>query len=197
MSDIKNILIVGVGGQGTILASRVLSGVAMAQGFDVKVSEIHGMSQRGGSVVTQVRFGEKVSSPIIQPGEADIILAFELLEALRWLPYLAPNGKVIVNTQEINPMPVITGAVAYPQDALDRVRAVAGQTIALNALDVAVAHGNPKGVNVVLLGVLSAMMDIEEAVWLRVVEERVPAKFLDANLAVFAAGREFFKNFNK
>ncbi len=193
MSDVKNILIVGVGGQGTILASRVLSGVAMSQGFDVKVSEIHGMSQRGGSVVTQVRFGEKVSSPIIQPGEADIILAFELLEALRWLPYLAPGGKVIVNTQEINPMPVITGAALYPQDALDRVQATAGQTIALNAFDVAVAHGNPKGVNVVLLGVLSAMMEIHEDAWLKVLKVRVPAKFLDANLAVFAAGRALFK----
>ena len=190
MTKTKNILIVGVGGQGTILASRVLSGVALSQNYDVKVSEIHGMSQRGGSVVTQVRFGEKVHSPIIQPGEADIILAFELLEALRWLPYLAPGGKVIVNTQEMLPMPVITGATTYPTDALTRIQAKAGDTVALDALAIALSHHNPKGVNVVLLGVLSTMMDISEDAWLAVLKERVPAKFLEANLAVFAAGRQ-------
>lgn len=190
MTKTKNILIVGVGGQGTILASRVLSGVALSQNYDVKVSEIHGMSQRGGSVVTQVRFGEKVHSPIIQPGEADIILAFELLEALRWLPYLAPSGKVIVNTQEMLPMPVITGAATYPTDALERIKEKAEETIALDALAIALSQHNPKGVNVVLLGVLSTMMDISEEAWLTVLKERVPAKFLESNLAVFAAGRK-------
>ncbi len=189
MASVKNILIVGVGGQGTILASRILSSVAMAQGFDVKVSEIHGMSQRGGSVVTQVRYGDRVASPIIQPGQADIILAFELLEAYRWLPYLAPEGKVIVNTQEINPMPVITGMALYPKDALDHIQQTAATTVALDALEIARAAHNPKGVNVALIGVLSTMMDIPETIWLDVLKEKVPAKFLEANLQVFQAGR--------
>ena len=191
MPKTENILIVGVGGQGTILASRVLSGVVLAAGYDVKVSEIHGMSQRGGSVITQVRFGEQVSSPIIQPGEADIILAFELLEALRALPSLAKTGEIIVNTQQMNPMPVVTGAMEYPQDALERIQEGAAATIALDALEMAMECQNPKGVNVVLLGVLSARMDIPEAIWLNVLKETVPAKFLDANLAAFAAGRAY------
>jgi len=191
MSKTTNILIVGVGGQGTILASRVLAGVVQKAGYDVKVSEIHGMSQRGGSVVTQVRFGEEVSSPIIKAGEADIILAFELLEALRWLPSLSANGEMIVNTQQMNPMPVVIGAIEYPQDALERIQKKAKTTIALDALKIAMDCNNPKGVNVVLLGVLSARTEISEEIWLDVLKTTVPAKFLDVNLAAFAAGRAY------
>ncbi len=191
MSKTTNILIVGVGGQGTILASRVLSGVVQRSGHDVKVSEIHGMSQRGGSVVTQVRFGEQVASPIIKPGEADIILAFELLEALRWLPSLAADGKIIVNTQKMDPMPVVIGAMEYPQDTMAKIQEKTSKTIALDALDMAMKCKNPKGVNVVLLGVLSALMDISEEVWLDVLKEKVPFKFLEVNLAAFAAGRGY------
>lgn len=187
--QVTNILIVGVGGQGTILASRVLSGVVQAAGYDVKVSEIHGMSQRGGSVVTQVRYGPKVASPIISAGSADIILAFELLEALRWQPSLKPGGKMIVNTQEMNPMPVVVGAAEYPKDALEQIQK-RSETVALNALEVALSCQNPKGVNVVLLGVLSTMMPIAEEIWLDVLKRTVPAKFLEANLAAFAAGRK-------
>ena len=189
MSDVKNVLIVGVGGQGTILASRVLSGVVQAAGYDVKVSEIHGMSQRGGSVVTQVRFGDKVHSPIIPAGQADLILAFELLEALRHQPALKASGKIIVNTQKVMPMPVVIGAAEYPADALEQLEAKV-DVVALDALEVAMKCNNPKAVNVVLLGVLSAQMDIDEQIWLDVLKEKVPPKFLEANLRAFAEGRK-------
>lgn len=189
MNNVTNVLIVGVGGQGTILASRVLSGVVQAAGYDVKVSEIHGMSQRGGSVVTQVRFGEKVNSPIIPAGKADLILAFELLEAMRHQPALTKDGKIIVNVQKIMPMPVVIGAAEYPENGLEELKAKADVT-ALDALDIAMKCNNPKAVNVVLLGVLSAHMDIAEQVWLDVLKEKVPAKFLEANLLAFAEGRK-------
>lgn len=188
MSKVTNVLIVGVGGQGTILASRVLSEITINAGFDVKVSEIHGMAQRGGNVVTQVRYGEKVDSPIVSPGEADVILAFELLEAMRYLPYLKEGGKLIVNTQKINPMPVITGAAEYPEGILEMI-AERGELIQLDALAIAQECGMPKGVNVVLLGVLSKYLDFSEDVWLYALRAKVPAKFLEGNLKVFAAGR--------
>lgn len=189
MSKVTNVLIVGVGGQGTILASRVLSGVVQEAGYDVKVSEIHGMSQRGGSVVTQVRFGEKVHSPIIPAGKADLILAFELLEGLRHQPALKDEGKIIVNLQKMMPMPVVIGAAEYPEDCLEQLKANA-DVVAIDALDVAVKCNNPKAVNVVLLGVLSTQMNIDEKVWLDVLKRTVPAKFLEANLAAFAEGRK-------
>lgn len=189
MSKVTNVLIVGVGGQGTILASRVLSGVVQAAGYDVKVSEIHGMSQRGGSVVTQVRFGDKVYSPIIPAGKADLILAFEMLEAVRHQPSLKEHGKIIVNMQQIMPMPVVIGAAEYPADCLEQLEKRA-DVVAIDALAVANKCHNPKAVNVVLLGVLSTQMDIDEQVWLDVLKEKVPPKFLEANLAAFAEGRK-------
>lgn len=192
MSKVTNVLIVGVGGQGTILASRVLSGVVQAAGYDVKVSEIHGMSQRGGSVVTQVRFGEKVYSPIIPAGEVDLILAFELLEAVRHQPALRPEGKMIVNVQRMMPMPVVIGAAEYPADCLEQLRAKA-DVVALDALKIAMDCKNPKAVNVVLLGMLSTQMNIDEQIWLDVLKEKVPAKFLEANLQAFAEGRKAAK----
>jgi len=189
MSNITNILIVGVGGQGTILASRVLSGVVQKIGQDVKVSEIHGMAQRGGSVVTQVRYGEEVASPIIPQGDADIILAFEKLEALRWLPYLKDTGSILINDQRINPMPVIMGIADYPTDAIETIQALRKNVTVIDGLKIAMDAGNAKAVNVVLLGLLSQHLDINKEIWLEALKETVPTKFLEANLMAFEAGR--------
>lgn len=188
MEDNKNILIVGVGGQGTILASRVLSGVIQKIGKDVKVSEIHGMAQRGGSVVTQVRYGDAVASPIIPKGEADIILAFEKLEALRWLPYLKKEGSILINDQRLDPMPVIMGAAPYPVDALDTIRNERANVIVIDALQLALKAGNSKAVNVVLLGLLARYLGIAKEMWLDVIKETVPAKYLEVNLKAFESG---------
>ena len=151
----KNVMIVGVGGQGSLLASKLLGQLLLSRGYDVKVSEVHGMSQRGGSVVTYVRFGSKVYSPIIDKGEADFILSFELLEAARWTEYLKPGGKIVVNTQRINPMPVITGAAQYPEDLAAKMQAAGLDVDAFDALSLAQQAGSPKCVNIVLLGHLS------------------------------------------
>ncbi len=182
-----SIMIVGVGGQGTLLASRILGAVAVQEGLDVKVSEVHGMSQRGGSVVTYVRFGEKVYSPIIGQGEADIILGFELLEAYRALPYLKKGGRVIVNAQQMNPMPVITGAVAYPEGIAEKLSSAADATI-LDALSLASKAGSAKAVNVVLIGRMARDTQIPYERWLAAVRATVPAKFLDINLKAFELG---------
>ncbi len=183
----KNIMIVGVGGQGTLLASRILGNVAINEGYDVKVSEVHGMSQRGGSVVTYVKYGEKVYSPIIDRGEADIILAFELLEAYRALPYLKKGGKIIVNSQTIDPMPVITGAVKYPESISEKLSNMVDTTV-VDALTSAKEAGNIKAVNVVLIGVLAKSMDIPYEKWIEALKTTVPAKFLDVNLKAFELG---------
>ncbi len=185
-----NIMIVGVGGQGTLLASRILGNAILSLGYDVKVSEVHGMSQRGGSVVTYVKYGEKVYSPVIDKGEADIILAFEQLEALRALPYLKMGGKMIANTQKINPMPVITGAATYPEGILETLSAKVDLT-ALDALAMAKAAGNTKAVNVVLMGVMAKNTNIPYETWVNAVRECVPAKFLEANLRAFDAGYRY------
>jgi len=185
-----NIMIVGVGGQGTLLASRILGNVAINQGYDVKVSEVHGMSQRGGSVVTYVKYGDKVYSPIIGKGEADIILAFELLEAYRALPYLKKGGKMIVNTQEINPMPVITGAAEYPAE-LDKKLAENCNLTALDALKMASEAGNIKAVNVVLIGVLAKSTDVPYEKWIEALKATVPEKFLELNLKAFDMGYNY------
>ena len=189
MENVK-IMIVGVGGQGTLLASRILGNAILSCNFDVKVSEVHGMSQRGGSVVTYVKYGQKVYSPIIDKGEADIILAFEQLEALRALPYLRIGGKMIANTQKINPMPVITGAAEYPEAILQTIGASVDLT-ALDALSIAKAAGNAKAVNVVLVGVMAKNTDIPYETWVQAVRECVPAKFLEANLRAFDAGYHY------
>ena len=153
--ETKNIMIVGVGGQGTLLASKLLGRLLLGKGFDVKVSEVHGMSQRGGSVVTYVRWGEKVYSPIVGKGQADVILSFELLEAARWTEYLKPGGKIITNTQQINPMPVITGAAAYPDHLAEKMRGAGIDLDAIDALSLAREAGSSKAVNIVLMGRLS------------------------------------------
>ena len=154
-NSVKNIMIVGVGGQGTLLASKLLGYVLMQQGYDVKVSEVHGMSQRGGSVVTYVRFGDKVYSPVIDKGEADYILSFEKLEALRWLEYLKTGGQIITNTQEVDPMPVITGAMQYPDNIIEKLEAAGAKVDAKDFLSIAEEAGSAKAVNIVLMGRLS------------------------------------------
>lgn len=187
MTDTMKIMIVGVGGQGTLLASRILGNVAINEGYDVKVSEVHGMSQRGGSVVTYVKYGDKVYSPIIDMGEADIILAFEMLEAYRALPYLKKGGKMISNTQEINPMPVIVGAMEYPEKIEDKIKAAVDLT-AVDALKIAEEAGNIKAVNVVLIGVMAKNTDVEYDKWIQAIKDTVPAKFLEVNLKAFDLG---------
>lgn len=183
-----NIMIVGVGGQGTLLASKILGNVAMKKNYDVKVSEVHGMAQRGGSVVTYVKFGEKVYSPIIEKGEADIILAFEELEGLRWLEYLKPGGKIILNRQVINPMPVIIGKAKYPENIAGRIKDAVKNTVFVEALPIAKECGNSKAVNVVLLGVLARSTEVDKDIWIDAIREVVPQKLLDINIKAFEAG---------
>ena len=185
----KNIMIAGVGGQGTLLASKLLGSLLLSQGYDVKVSEVHGMAQRGGSVVTYVRYGEQVASPIIDKGEADILLAFELLEAARWAGYLKPEGVLIANTQEILPMPVITGAAVYPGDLADRLREVCKAPILVDALTPAEEAGSAKAVNVVLMGILSTVMGMPEEAWLAALEGQLKPGLLEMNKKAFYKGR--------
>ncbi len=182
-----NIMIVGVGGQGTLLASRILGNLAIKQSYDVKVSEVHGMSQRGGSVVTYVKYGDKVYSPVIDKGEADIILAFEMLEALRAIPYLKKGGKMIANTQQMNPMPVITGAMKYPEN-IERKLSEKINLFSVDALSLANEAGNIKAVNVVLIGLLAKSLGFDKQVWLDTIAETVPSKFLEVNLKAFEKG---------
>ena len=185
---VRNIMIVGVGGQGSLLASKLLGHLLLNKGFDVKVSEVHGMSQRGGSVVTYVRFGEKVYSPIIDQGEADLIVSFELLEAARWLPYLKEGGRIVTNTQMIDPMPVITGAAQYPEHIEEKI-AEKARLDALDCLELARQAGSAKAVNIVLMGRLSRYFDFPEEDWLESIEACVPARFVDLNKTAFSLGR--------
>lgn len=187
--ETKNIMIAGVGGQGTLLASKLLGRLLLGKGFDVKVSEVHGMSQRGGSVVTYVRYGDKVCSPIIDKGQADVILSFELLEAARWTEYLKPGGRIVTNTQQVNPMPVITGAAEYPQGLEESMRALGIDLDAIDALSLAEEAGSSKAVNIVLLGRLSKWFDFTEEDWLEAIAQSVPPKFLELNKRAFALGR--------
>ena len=184
----KSILIVGVGGQGTLLASRLLGRALLAKGFDVKISEVHGMSQRGGSVVTYVRYGENVASPIVEKGGADIILSFEELEAARWLPFLKKGGKIVVNTQKMDPMPVIIGKAEYPEDLLGKLEAAGVDVQPVDALALAMEAGTPKAVNVALIGVVAQSTDIEQSVWEDTIRSTVPEKFVDLNLKAFQLG---------
>ena len=186
--ETKSIMIVGVGGQGTLLASRLLGNALLSKNYDVKVSEGHGMSQRGGSVVTYVKYGSKVASPIVALGEADLILSFEQLEAARWLPYLKKGGTIITNTQKMDPMPVVMGAAEYPHDILDAIRAKGVNLVAVDALSMAVQAGSAKAVNVALIGVMARNMDLEKQVWKDTIAATVPAKFLEMNEKAFELG---------
>ena len=186
--ETKNVMIVGVGGQGSLLASKLLGRLLLNKGYDIKVSEVHGMSQRGGSVVTYVRFGDKVYSPVIDKGQADFIVSFELLEAARWTEYLKPGGKIITNTQQINPMPVIIGAAQYPENLVKKMVDTGIDVDAFDALSLAEQAGSSKAVNLVLMGRLSKYFDISAEEWLTAIEASVPPKFLEMNKKAFGLG---------
>lgn len=186
----KNILIVGVGGQGTLLASKVIGKVFLDSGYDVKVSEVHGMSQRGGSVVTYVRYGDEVYSTLIDKGEADILLSFEALEAARWLPYLKKDGVVITNTQRLNPMSVVMEKATYPDDILEKIKAAGVNPVEVDALALAEEAGSAKSVNVVLLGIAAKHIGLDKQLWLDAVKSTVPPKTVDMNVAAFEKGYE-------
>ena len=183
-----SIMIVGVGGQGSLLASKLLGRLLVDEGYDVKVSEVHGMSQRGGSVVTYVRYGEKVYSPIITEGEADFIISFEKLEAARYAKYLKKDGRIIVNTQQIDPMPVIIGAAEYPEDVLDELTSKGLNVEALDALTPATAAGSAKAVNIVLMGRAAKYFDIPYDSWIKAIENTVAPKFIEMNKKAFQLG---------
>lgn len=185
---LTSILIVGVGGQGTLLTSKVLGNLAMEAGYEVKVSELHGMAQRGGSVVTHVRFGDRVSAPLIGEGGADIILAFEKLEAARYLNYLKPGGTIIVNDSEILPMPVIMGTTAYPDNVMDILKKSAGALFCIDASGIAEACGNVRAMNVVLLGVLAGCMQEPREAWSAALKKTIKPQLLDVNMAAFERG---------
>ena len=187
MSDVKNILLVGVGGQGTILASKILSeGLAQA-GYDVKMSEIHGMSQRGGNVSTQIRFGKKVYSPIIGKGEADVIVAFEKMEALRWIEYLRKGGKMVINDHEIPSAPILMGKAEYPENIVEALSEKVDVQV-FEAAEIAEKLGNPRAMNVVLLGALVKAMDVKGIDWEDMIRKNVKAGFEDLNIKAFNAG---------
>ena len=188
--ETKNIMIVGVGGQGSLLASKLLGKLFLSKGYDVKVSEVHGMSQRGGSVVTYVRFGDKVYSPVIDKGEADFIVSFELLEAARWTEYLKQGGKIVAATQKINPMPVIIGAASYPDALEEKISALGIELDAFDALTLAEEAGSSKAVNIALMGRLSKYFDFTEQEWMDAIASSVPPKFLELNKKAFLLGRE-------
>lgn len=188
MKDIRSILFVGVGGQGIILASKVLTEGLVRFGYDVKMSEVHGMAQRGGSVTTQVRFGEKVYSPLIGEGEADVIVAFEKVEAARWLHYLKEGGSLVVNDYEIYSMPVLTGVESYPEGVIDKLKDTVQKTVVVDAAKTAQSIGNIKAQNIVLLGALIKALGLENLDWAQVLKEYVPEKFYDINVKALNAG---------
>ena len=183
-----SILIAGVGGQGILLAGRVIGNLAARRGYDVKVSEVHGMAQRGGSVVTFVRYSDVVASPLIEPGGADIMISFELLEAARWIGYLKPSGNAAVNSQRIDPMPVITGSVRYPEGLEDDIRESCGGAAIIDALALATKCGSARSVNFVLLGAASAFMGFSRDEWISCIRAVTPPKAFDVNVAAFQAG---------
>ncbi len=185
--ETKNIMIVGVGGQGTLLTSRILGKLAIDAGYDVKLSEVHGMAQRGGSVVTYVRFGDKVAEPIVEEGQADVLIAFEKLEALRYLHFLKKDGVVIVNDQKIEPITVVIGAAVYPDNILDTLES-SHKTVVVKAMEEAKKLGTPKAFNVVVLGAAAKYMDFTKEDWIRVIESTVPPKTVEINKRAFEAG---------
>ncbi|MBQ5590370.1 MAG: indolepyruvate oxidoreductase subunit beta [Clostridia bacterium] len=187
----KSIMIVGVGGQGSLLASKLLGKLLMNENYDVKVSEVHGMSQRGGSVVTYVRFGEKVYSPVINEGEADFIVSFEKLEGARYVDCLKEGGKLIVNTQRIDPMPVIIGAAQYPDEVLESVKSRGADVDAIDALSLAQEAGSAKAVNIVLMGRLAKYFDIPYEKWISAIEQSVKPQFVDMNKKAFELGYNY------
>lgn len=189
MSDTKNILLVGVGGQGIILASKILSSGLINAGYDVKMSEVHGMAQRGGSVTTQVRFGEEVYSPIIGKGQADIIVAFEQMEAERWIDYLKPNGKLVISDYTIPSVPVLTGEVDYPKEIIEDLKQKA-DTVIIKSAKLAKELGNIRTQNIIMLGSLIKSMELEEIDWEKVIKNSIKSKYVDINIEAFTIGKE-------
>ena len=189
--ETKNVMIVGVGGQGSLLASKLLGKLLTAEGYDVKVSEVHGMSQRGGSVVTYVRFGDKVYSPVISKGEADFIVSFEKIEAARYADTLKKDGKIVVNSQMIDPMPVITGAAEYPENVLEELKEKGVFVDEIDALSLAQQAGNAKSVNIVLMGRLAKYFHIDYEKWLEAIKVSVKPQFVDVNLKAFELGYRY------
>lgn len=187
MSEVKSVLLVGVGGQGTILASKVLSAGLVNAGYDVKMSEVHGMAQRGGSVTTQVRFGEKVYAPIIGKGQADILVSFEAMEALRWLEFLNPNGKAVVNDYKIPSAPILMGNADYPEGVIEKIKEKVDTNV-LDAGNIAEELGNPKTMNIVLLGALVKAMGLTDIDWEKAIKESVKEEFADINIKAFNEG---------
>lgn len=189
MAEIKNIMIVGVGGQGTLLTSRILGGITVEAGYDVKLSEVHGMAQRGGSVVTYVRYGEKVAEPIVEEGQADVLIAFERLEALRYAHFLKKDGVIIVNDQRIDPMPVVTGVAKYPDGIIEKL-SKKYRVVSVDAMDEAIKMGNSRVFNVIILGIAAKNMDFPKEQWIEVIKKTVPPKTIDINVAAFEKGYE-------
>lgn len=189
MAETKNIMIVGVGGQGTLLTSRILGGITVEAGYDVKLSEVHGMAQRGGSVVTYVRYGEKVSEPIVEEGQADVLIAFERLEALRYAHFLKKDGVIIVNDQRIDPMPVVTGVAKYPDGIIEEL-SKKYRVVSVDAMDEAIKLGNSRVFNVIILGIAAKNMDFPKEQWIEVIKKTVPPKTIDINVAAFEKGYE-------
>lgn len=185
----KSIMIVGVGGQGTLLTSRILGGITQEAGYDVKLSEVHGMAQRGGSVVTFVRYGKQVAEPIVEEGQADVLIAFERLEALRYAHFLKKDGVLIVNDWRIDPITVVTGAAEYPENIIESLGRD-HKVYTINAMEEAIKIGNPKAFNVIVLGMAAKHMDFEQEAWLKVIENTVPPKTIDINKKAFLLGYE-------
>ena len=193
MDKVMNLFLCGVGGQGILLASEIISSACMHAGFDVKQSEVHGMAQRGGSVISHIRFGKKVYSPLIEAGDADLVVSFEMLEALRYLPYMNKNTKVIVNTQKILPAPVATGMDIYPADVLDQLRQRGLSVFPMEAFDIAQSIGETRAVNMVLVGALSIFLPLEESIFMQAIEKRIPEKIRKVNIEAFLKGKEAVK----
>ncbi len=185
----KNIMIVGVGGQGTLLTSRILGGITLDAGYDVKLSEVHGMAQRGGSVVTFVRYGEKVAEPIVEQGQADVLIAFEKLEALRYAHFLKKDGVLIINDQRIEPITVVTGAAQYPENIVENLEKE-HTVYKINAMEEAKKLGNAKVFNIIVLGMAAKHMDFSKEAWIHVIEKTVPPKTVEINRKAFLAGYE-------
>lgn len=183
----KNIMIVGVGGQGTLLTSRILGGIARLAGYDVKVSEVHGMAQRGGSVVTYVRYGTDVAEPLVEEGQADILIAFERLEALRYVHFLKKDGVLILNDQRIDPVTVITGAFPYPADIAAKLKA-RRRVISIDAQSAAIELGNARVFNTIIVGLVAQNLEFSKEDWLKAIEKTVPAKMIDINKEAFLFG---------
>ena len=192
MAKTKNIMIVGVGGQGTLLTSRILGGITVLAGYDVKLSEVHGMAQRGGSVVTYVRYGDSEAEPIVEEGQADVLIAFERLEALRYAHFLKKDGVLIVNDQRIDPMPVVTGVAKYPENIIENL-SKEHNVLAVDAMDEAIKIGNSRVFNVIILGAAGKRMDFPKDQWIEVIKNTVPPKTVDINVSAFEHGWNMFE----